>query len=578
NETKASVERLKKFVEMIKSIDNKLQDTEVTALKDSLEKAKHAEKCAIDFSKNRFGDCLNGTGETEWQQLWNAARQFSEIKAYPEQEFPFVDKAKCVFCQQVLEEDAQNRLKNFLNFVQDDSQEKARKSRNILKNLLDTYTKLKPIKEEHEKVKTDLQYISKESQQIIEQFLKTSRQRLEEIQEICKSEIWKPTLTRLCTSPIELLNEYIETLIERANTEVSANDPSERKILELEKNELTDRLLLEKTMASVENQIKRFKSIAKLKECIKSTSAFITTKNGDITKEVVTDTYCNCFDKELKKLNLSTIDVKLQKISESKGNTIFGLKLKKNENEKIHKIASDGEQRCIALAAFLAELSQANHKSTLIFDDPVSSLGHFYRNTIAKRLVNEGKLRQVIIFTHDAVFLNDLKTYSDQLSINTEYRFLEWNNGAPGYVQDGLPWDFKNPRERLDKLAKRCKEIESVWNAIPSEDNKKAIANVYSQLRATLERVIEKDVFSGVISRFRTYINSSLLSEVVGFSLYECNELLRLFQICHDTTEAHDPAQTMQSPSRNPDELKEDIDCTLALLNIIRERKKQNRK
>jgi wobble nucleotide-excising tRNase len=69
---------------------------------------------------------------------------------------------------------------------------------------------------------------------------------------------------------------------------------------------------------------------------------------------------------------------------------------------------SEGEQTCVGLAAFLAELATASHKSALVFDDPVTSLDHRWRERVAERLVEEAKVRQIVVFTHDMVFVNDL--------------------------------------------------------------------------------------------------------------------------------------------------------------------------
>ena len=65
---------------------------------------------------------------------------------------------------------------------------------------------------------------------------------------------------------------------------------------------------------------------------------------------------------------------------------------------------SEGEHRCVAIAAFLAELSTSESNSAIVFDDPVSSLDHVYKDNVAERLAEEGKNRQVIVFTHDHVF------------------------------------------------------------------------------------------------------------------------------------------------------------------------------
>ena len=42
---------------------------------------------------------------------------------------------------------------------------------------------------------------------------------------------------------------------------------------------------------------------------------------------------------------------------------------------------------------------------TYVFDDPVSSLDHRHRDRVAERLAEEGKTRQVVVFTHDMAFL-----------------------------------------------------------------------------------------------------------------------------------------------------------------------------
>ena len=75
---------------------------------------------------------------------------------------------------------------------------------------------------------------------------------------------------------------------------------------------------------------------------------------------------------------------------------------------KIEEILSEGEQRAIALGSFFAELALANHSCGIVFDDPVSSLDHWRRLNVARRLVEEAKSRQVIVFTHDTSFLGQL--------------------------------------------------------------------------------------------------------------------------------------------------------------------------
>lgn len=65
------------------------------------------------------------------------------------------------------------------------------------------------------------------------------------------------------------------------------------------------------------------------------------------------------------------------------------------------KVLSEGEQRALALACFLAEVGGDTSRQGMIIDDPVSSLDHVRIRRVAARLVKEAATgRQIIIFTH----------------------------------------------------------------------------------------------------------------------------------------------------------------------------------
>lgn len=83
------------------------------------------------------------------------------------------------------------------------------------------------------------------------------------------------------------------------------------------------------------------------------------------------------------------------------------------------------------MATFLSELSISEHKSAIIFDDPVSSLDHKWRNKISKRIVEEAIERQVIVFTHDITFLLMIQEYSDSLDCDLNIKSLTRTKKKP---------------------------------------------------------------------------------------------------------------------------------------------------
>src|SRR5690606_28367334 len=117
--------------------------------------------------------------------------------------------------------------------------------------------------------------------------------------------------------------------------------------------------------------------------------------------------------------------------------------LKLNEENStgiaLKDILSEGEHRCISLATFLSELSIAEHKSTIIFDDPVSSLDHRWRNKIAKRIVEESLQRQVIVFTHDITFLMMIQEHTNELENELEIKSLTRKQKETGLSASNPP-------------------------------------------------------------------------------------------------------------------------------------------
>src|SRR5204862_151546 len=139
-------------------------------------------------------------------------------------------------------------------------------------------------------------------------------------------------------------------------------------------------------------------------------------------------------------------------------------------------------------------------------------------------------------------FLHDLQQSAATIDIEPHILHLEWNGGKPGRCREGLPWDWKTAKDRFDKLEKRQRELQVSWNPQPNTINVQDMRQAYSWLRATLERIVEKEVFSDVVFRFRIYIKVQMLDGVIGFTAQECSEIQRLMQKCHDVTEAHDPS------------------------------------
>jgi hypothetical protein len=572
-ETRSSKDRLLAFGAKVKIVSSTLIDTEVASFKALVTNVNSTVEVARKFADGQFSvNDLPGTREALWRKLWEAARTYSISLAYKDKDFPVTeDEALCLLCQQTLDPNAALRLKAFDTFCKDQSQQVADAANAELKKAVAKIEPIESLGGDHTKIEADLAIMTPVQISAVADFVKKADARLATIKKSLADKSWKEPES-IPVSPESTITSVVTTLEERATIEESADNPKVRAAFETEREELADREWLGRLKSEVAAQIERLKQIKQLELCQKDVStAAITSKNSDLTKLLVTDEFCKRFKAETQSLGLRTLEVKLEDIKGSKGETKFGLRFESNSQYSVTQVASEGEQRCIALAAFLAELSQASHKSALVFDDPVSSLDHWHREKIAVRLVEESKVRQVAVFTHDAIFLNDLNTNADPTA---KYLFLDWNGAEPGWCYEGLPWDCKTPEERLDKLATKQRELAKSWGPKPSQDEISKMREAYGWLRATIERIVERVVFADVVFRYRSYVKLKDLYRVVGFSQNECDEIGRLFKICCDVTDAHDPAQGKQATSKEPNDLKADVDAAIQLLSVLRARQK----
>jgi hypothetical protein len=243
----------------------------------------------------------------------------------------------------------------------------------------------------------------------------------------------------------------------------------------------------------------------------------------------------------------------------------------------LDEILSEGEQRSISIGCFLAELRQFSHKGAIVFDDPVSSLDHWRRQYVARRLADEARDRQVIVFTHETVFLALLEDAAEKAQVGFHTQNLEWQGGRPGVVVQGLPWDHQPYAQRIDALERTQRKLEKTWPPYPNAEETELIRRQYSLLRSTIERVIQDLILGGVIRRHHEYVKAGDLYRVVGFPLSEQQEYDRLVSRCNRITEAHDPSSGQYLPPPTAADLGADLAALKAILDITQARQKASK-
>jgi hypothetical protein len=363
-------------------------------------------------------------------------------------------------------------------------------------------------------------------------------------------------LPELPASPAPGLAAFEKRLRDYAAELDNAADAEGRRVLQEELDELTDRIAVEALLPIARSEVERLKALKLLAECIPETATHSITKLGnDIADNVITPKMRDQFQGEIVRLAAENVRVEVVRSGGQYGSPQY--------------------QTCVALAAFLTELATAPHESALVFDDPVSSLDHRWRRKVAERLVAETAKRQIVVFTHDLIFVNDLNDMAQQAGARVKLVTLFRGPAGAGIVSDGLPWRGSGVRDRIDKLEKGARAARELYDRRDEGGYRNAALAVYNELRATWERALEDVVFGGVIYRHRDYIDTKHLKKVTVLEEADCAAFEVGFKKCCGLIEAHDPSRARDAEVPPPDEVLQDIRALSDWAASLRDRQKR---
>jgi hypothetical protein len=255
----------------------------------------------------------------------------------------------------------------------------------------------------------------------------------------------------------------------------------------------------------------------------------------------VTDEYVRIFNDECDKLDANFGCEISQRAA--KGNTLKQLVL---AGWTPRQILSEGEQRAISLAVFLTEAQIGNKNKGIIFDDPVNSLDHIRRQTIAARLVEESKVRQVIVFTHDITFLLALQSIAEEEIVDCAVTTIRKIDNTPGVIINSLPWIASNVKERVKKLNEAIPNLKKLELGADPDYYSEEAKKWCGLLRETWERAIEELLFNDAIQRFSPGIQTKRI-EKMKFTPDLYKEIEKGMATCSNWV--HDQARAINAPT-----------------------------
>jgi len=526
-------------------------------------------------SQNTFdAEPLDGVGSQTWRALWEAARRYSTTTAYHDHEFPFIGEgAVCVLCQQPLSSEGGRRLTRFEAFVTDTTSldaDLAERELDSKRKQLVTLGVTPPL------VTNALSQLAAAGEDAVpvQGWLTAAAETANGIANwIDGTRSDAPTAPPVVA--LAVIDQRREHFRRASETIDAATFDDQLRTLQREIADLQAQTQLAGARAQLATEVERLKNRAKIETAKRLTDTTgITRKATTLSTEHVTSVVRDHFTRETERLHLRRVT-----LDPARGRRdatlehqpkLLGAQMK----VEIDDVLSEGEQTALGLAGFLTEVEFDESKSAAVLDDPVSSLDAGRRSRVATRLVELAQDRQVIVFTHEATFVNALNKEARDRGIEVTERAILRQGERPGLVSDKHPWSVKDVRSRIDWLNAELARLRKERNQLNSDEYTQRAQAWGGRLSQAWERAVNLDVVNELVDRGTNEVRPRMFKMLVGVTERDNNDYQFGYAKASEWAPRHDQAPETNFVAPEPDELEVELNRFKAWVDRIKSYKK----
>ena len=585
-EAKQALETVK---EDIAAIEEALTDSAIAGIRQKQRDADAKNRAAEAAARELFSDQpISDLGSDTWRQMLVYAREFAAT-VFPDAPPPQLASGRlCVLCQQELDDTAAARMAAFDDYIAGRAAEESATAARTFDEHCHTLIAFR-LKRRRE-IETllagyaSLTEAGKENATTVAAYVEKAGERLQAVQGALREGRYEAfdALDPLPDSPTRLIAEEIAQLdAEIVNLEEAERDEEALAKLRARHAELSDEKRLGQEIEIVLQRRNLLEERQRLIACRgQCGSRAITRRITDRRREILTPALKTAMEKELKRLGLTHIPLDLEDRGEG-ADSVVEVALTARERIKNNSdILSEGEQRALALACFLAELGEIGTDHGIIVDDPVSSLDHNRMQAVAERLAEEAaEGRQVIVFTHNILFHYMLWSEARRAGVG---RHREWMRSAGndrfGVIEhDKKLEQMKNVSERLEEIAHKFTTLNDSGYDHTDHNFRPSVVELYTTMRETWERIVEEILFNNAVQRFRPDVMTQRLEEACYDPAADYPVIFEGMKRCSHYS-GHDPAPDLPPDLPDSDQINRDIEALKAFADTATKRRKQLKK
>lgn len=552
--------RLTSLAERVARAIDVVSEEKVASLRELIGKSNAAkataELAATDF-KATPGQ-LTGTGDEDWKALFLAARGFAKI-SHANHEFPELPvDAVCPLCQNALGQEGSARLLRFDAFIKAAAEKAAKDAREAAAIPFRVIQQANVDLMLRDDLVEELTELSTEVAATCTALQTSLKARQPAVLQAAAGKLDWDELTKLSDDPQPGIAEIINRLQEQAKAFEATADEKLKAAMISERGELDARRRLAEVKAAVLEAMTKHELCRKLQACVNGMETRgISRKSTDLSRTTASQELADALNAELQHLKVHHLSVVMKPESPG-GKTQFKLTLQLPGGGTPAAILSEGEQRALAIASFMAEIRLGKGSGGIVLDDPVSSLDHRRRWEVADRLAKEALTRQVIVFTHDIYFLLILEQKAKEVGATLKKNYIRRTAAGYGVHSDDLPFDVLGTKDRLSRLKQALVDVRKAATEGDEEQQRQLTAKCYGQLRLAWERCIEEVLLNGAVQRFGEGVSTQRLK---GVTVTDDDYREIDAGMTKSSKFEHDAAAAVgRLPIPDPDELSFDID------------------
>lgn len=550
-----------------KATAERLLAFDATAHDTSLARVGEADRKRTDATRTAFTkDAPPGFLGPEWRSFVEAGERY--IESLDIAEYPASDQT-CVYCQQPLTKAAVALLRKYRDFCNDQFEREAADARSALEVIRRSISKmdLRPLDQllrQHSGAATpgaDAPAYVRDARLVLAKA--TSLQDALGSNSPLGSDPARPELPAALARLVDVHAEAAK----RVSALKGRSEEREQSLAEARSKKalLEARFALRKLLPSIEVYVDRSKWVSLADGVLKrfKQAAKTLTESSKLASErLINHDFEKGFREECRCLNAPhvNLDFKGQKGQAARRKLL-------RPEYRLSETLSEGEQKVVALADFLAEASLRTTNAPVVFDDPVTSLDYERIREVASRLAALAQDRQVIVFTHNIWFAVELLERFRDRRQDCAYYDIRAVEGRRGVVSGGT-----HPRsDSVNDLKARINRSVAEAKKVSGETQDALVYRAYAVLRALCEVAVEAEFLQNMIRRYEPNVMLTALPKIKPQAFKDAAE--KIFPVYQETCryiEAHSQPLEHLNVVRTVDELERDLQSVLQAIDGYR--------